>query len=395
MAQSQIRQPSLEELRAAFQAPQGQFDPSKITEAYATGATLADTIASKKLAREKAEQDLKKQIFDLTEAQNKKAEEDKAAQLLAPTTANQPVSTAVPATVGNVANVNPDTGEPSAQPVQTDMEQARKAELKGLALKLNPTAIAPALFGVQKTPQIAVNRQTGASRVVQPDDQGNFNLQPGEELKDIATAGVRADAILNKETNVGVDSTGQPLFANGKGEVKTGKTPNGQPILPKSATQQTAAVRDSAAYAKTILPHIQTVRNLVEQADQKGYIGPAAGRIYGQFLAGKVGSTGNPEADSLLGQLRAEDTLLKSGTLKVHFGSRGGQSMYEHFSDILNSGKQSKETLNGALNGVQDFIQGYADAGSQNPLAPAGGAAPAGNDIGSILRQLLPKKGAK
>lgn len=372
MAQSQIRQPSLEELRAAFAHPQGQFNPADITQAFATGSTLADTIASKALARQKAEQDLKKEIFDVTEAQNKKAEEDKAAQLLQnPVTSNTPVSSAVPATAGNVANVNPDTGEQTGQTVQNQLDTSRAADLKGLALKLNPSAIAPALYGVQKTPQIAVNRQTGSSRIVQPDVNGNFNLQPGEELKDIATAGVRADAILNKESVAGVDSTGKPLLVNGKGKFTTGETPNGQPMLPKSAVQPTAAVRDSAQYAKTLIPHIQDMRDLVSEADQKGYIGPAAGRLYGQFLAGKVGSTGNPDADELLGKLRATDSLLKSGTLKVHFGSRGGQAMYSHFSDLLNSGKQSAATMNGALDGVQEFLQGYADAGQQNPLAPA------------------------
>lgn len=398
MAQSQITPRTIAELKAAYAAPTSQFNPADITNAYATGSTLADTIASKSLERQKAEQSLKQEIFNLTEAQNKKSEEDKAAQLLQPVTSTTPVSSAVPATAGNVANVNPDTNavEQTPDQIQAKLDAERGPALKGLALKLNPTAIAPALFGVQKTPQIAVNRKTGASRIVQPDANGNFNIQPGEELKDLAVAGVRADSILDKKTNVGVDSTGQPLFANGKGEVTTSTTPNGQPILPKSATQQTAAVRDSAAYAKTLLPHIQQMRDTIAQADAKGYIGPAAGRVYGEFLTGKVGSTGNADADQLLGNLRAQDSLLKSGALKVHFGSRGGQAMYEHFSDILNSGKQSAQTLNGALNGVQEFIQGYADAGGQNPLAaPAGGGTPPPADIGALLRQMLPKKGAK
>ncbi len=124
----------------------------------------------------------------------------------------------------------------------------------------------------------------------------------------------------------------------------------------------TSQTKSTAEFARTIIPHIDTLRNLVEEADQKGYIGPAAGRVYGEFLAGKVGSTGDREADQLLGRLRATDSLMKTGTMKVHFGSRGGSQMYDHFSDMLNTGKQSKAVLNGALDGIEEFMQGYSDA---------------------------------
>lgn len=76
MAQSQIRVPSIEELKAAYSQP-ATFDPSKLTAQYATGMTLQDTIAQKALERKKAEEDLKKEIAAAQEmaAQQKRLEQ--------------------------------------------------------------------------------------------------------------------------------------------------------------------------------------------------------------------------------------------------------------------------------------------------------------------------------
>lgn len=179
-------------------------------------------------------------------------------------------------------------------------------------------------------------------------------------------------------TFIGNDADGNPLFANKRGAITPGTVPGGGPVLPKTSTMPTTTTRASAEFADTILPHIQSMRDLVQQADQKGFIGPGAGRVYGQFLAGKVGSTGNPEADKLLGQLQATDSLLKTGALRVHFGARGGAQMYDHFSNLLNSGKQSAAMLNGSLDALQSFMEGYSQAGKpgaqrQQPAAPASG----------------------
>jgi hypothetical protein len=155
-------------------------------------------------------------------------------------------------------------------------------------------------------------------------------------------------------------------------------------LLATSYNQQTnrekptSSTKASAEFATTIIPHIDTMRNLITEADSLGYIGPASGRVYNEFLAGKVGSTGDPNADQLLGKLRAYDSLLKTGAMRVHFGARGGQQMYEHFSDLLNSGKQSASILNGTLDGIEDFMQGYAEAGKP----------PGGNNKSSGLKTL-------
>lgn len=141
-------------------------------------------------------------------------------------------------------------------------------------------------------------------------------------------------------------------------------------------TMPTAAIRSMGETAVTVLPHIEELKNTIHEAAQQGFIGPVAGRVYGDFLAGKVGSTGDKSADALLGKLRAQDSLVKTAMLRTHFGARGGQQMYEHFANIMNTGVQSEEEMMGALDVMSNFAQGYAHAGGVNQNNfNAGGAA--------------------
>lgn len=180
-------------------------------------------------------------------------------------------------------------------------------------------------------------------------------------------------------TYLGPDQNGRPIGVNQKGETSIIALPEGSSfVAPKSSTAPTASERQSAGTAKVIIPLIDSMGDLIDRADAKGLIGPGSARINNLFLAGKVGTTGNPENDSILGELRAVDTFVKSGAMKVHFGSRGGQQMYEHFSTILNSGKQSSAQLKGALKGIRSVLTGYAKEGSM------GGYNPPENDISSM-----------
>ncbi len=175
---------------------------------------------------------------------------------------------------------------------------------------------------------------------------------------------------------MGNDPDGNAIFGDKNGNMfgPDGSAYQGK-VLPKSSNMPTSSTRSSSEFATTILPHIDEMRQMIKDADSKGYIGPAAGRVYGQFMAGKVGSTGNDDADQLLGKMRAMDSLLKTGSMRVHFGARGGANMYDHFSDMLNTGKQSAAMLNGSLDTMQKFMEGYAAAGK-----PAGNSKPENNN---------------
>lgn len=205
------------------------------------------------------------------------------------------------------------------------------------------------------------------------DVSGNkhFDLPPGSHLLPDSSKG--GSSSTGSQHYIGNAEDGSPVNQDKQGNFFVNGQPYNGKILSKSSETATASTRSSAEFAKTVVPHIQDMRNLVKEADQKGYIGPAAGRAYNQFMAGSVGSTGNPDADKLLGRLRATDSLLKTGAMKAHFGARGGQQMYDHFSELLNSGKQSAAMLNGSLDTLESFMQGYADAGSHNKPAEEDG----------------------
>lgn len=151
---------------------------------------------------------------------------------------------------------------------------------------------------------------------------------------------------------------------------------------------------NTAHFAQTVLPHISDLRNLIDQADQKGYIGPSAGRLYQKFLVGQVGSTGNPDADQLLGDLRSTASLVASGALRTHFGARGGQQMYDHFTKNLDTTTQSKALLTGELNGLESFMQGYAALGTHGMGIPTNPQSDQTQAILDALRASLPKKGS-
>lgn len=175
-------------------------------------------------------------------------------------------------------------------------------------------------------------------------------------------------------TFIGVDAGGNPINQTKKGHMTIFGNPYTGPVYPKSSDVPTAAARNSAESAKNILSQIDKVRQTIAEADKRGLVGPVAGRYFNQLAAGKVGTTGNAENDRLLGKLRAFDTFIKSGALKVHFGARGGQQMYQQFANILNSEKQTPALYNGALDGIQSVLEGYRQGGTiggGEPSAPS------------------------
>lgn len=162
------------------------------------------------------------------------------------------------------------------------------------------------------------------------------------------------------------DANGQPIVFNNKDKnpkpiiVPTNSVGGGnQTKIQLTPTSQT---RSSGEFASTILPHIDTLKTLIANADAKGYIGPMGGR-YQSFMSGKVGSTGDPQADYLLGQLRSTKDFLASGTMKAHVGARGGGDLLEHFLADMDTGKQSAQVLYGELDALKPFMEGYQQAG--------------------------------
>lgn len=144
-------------------------------------------------------------------------------------------------------------------------------------------------------------------------------------------------------------------------------------------TGPTMSSKNMGQMAATVPEHIADMRALIHQAAQKGYIGPLAGRVYVDFLAGKVGTTGDDEADYLLGNMKTNGKLLTSAMLRTHFNGRG-ISLYGSFEGMI-AAKQSEAMLMGDLDVFDKYIQQYSKMGQWSgaqqwaPLRPQTGNA--------------------
>lgn len=150
---------------------------------------------------------------------------------------------------------------------------------------------------------------------------------------------------------------GQPT-ADGSG----GAQPIG--LKQNQQTGPTAQSRNMAQMAATVAPHLDKLDALIDQADKAGYIGPAKGRVYRRLLAGEVGSTGDPKADRLLGNLVGANQLAASAMLRTHFGGRGAQQIMAKFQQQLSEGA-SAELLHGTLDEWRDYINSYSQMGGE------------------------------
>lgn len=151
---------------------------------------------------------------------------------------------------------------------------------------------------------------------------------------------------------------------------------NGNAIGWKSPTAPTANIKTQAQQAQDLSKLFKDVKAEIGRAQQAGKIGPGAGRI-NEFLTGKVGAE-DPE----FARLRMLGALTLSGTLKAHFGARGGGEMiYKDFENRFNTGKMTMGDLNAALDGMSTFMGQYAKrvattGDKNNPPATAPNGAP-------------------
>jgi hypothetical protein len=122
--------------------------------------------------------------------------------------------------------------------------------------------------------------------------------------------------------------------------------------------------------AATVEPHLQALKAEVQQLAP--YIGPVMGRLVVEGLAGKVGTTGNPELDRQLGHLISDLKLASSAVGRTHFAGRTGLPASQYFESLFNAA-QTPEKILGILDSVPSYIEGYEAMGKfapQQPLQP-------------------------
>lgn len=102
---------------------------------------------------------------------------------------------------------------------------------------------------------------------------------------------------------------------------------------------------------------INKALTMVDDAERQ--LGPFAGRIYGQYLMGDVGSTGSKATDEKLGALRTRILTIMTGAPPAISGttrSGGATGIMAQFHKVLDSDKMSAAALRGALADLKDSL---------------------------------------
>jgi hypothetical protein len=143
--------------------------------------------------------------------------------------------------------------------------------------------------------------------------------------------------------------------------VQQGQTSLDLKIAKDTGRLPTPDIIQRGQFSAELLPHIPTIQAELEEADKRGLLGPLIGRGT-EFMAGKIGSTGNPETDRFYNKLRSDLHLMSSGLNRAHFGGRAGIETLKYFEDLVGGSFRSKDSIFGTLDTAKDYLSSYASA---------------------------------
>ena len=109
-------------------------------------------------------------------------------------------------------------------------------------------------------------------------------------------------------------------------------------------TSVTRTMYESAPAVKSLA---QQTATSIDRAEKK--LGPLAGR-WSDIWVGKVGAT-----DPDIKKLRVDVALLTTRLMRMHVGGRGGEMMLKHFSELLDTAKDSPENMRAALTEIMQY----------------------------------------
>lgn len=128
----------------------------------------------------------------------------------------------------------------------------------------------------------------------------------------------------------------------------------------KVAGPESATTKNRRDMATAVGSHFDDVSSLIDEADSKGLLGPIAGRTFADFMAGKVGSTGNAENDALLGDLRTSMSMIRSGTASLHGRTGANVGIAKDIEKKMDEGHMSAAELKGSLKALKSWVDTYA-----------------------------------
>jgi hypothetical protein len=128
---------------------------------------------------------------------------------------------------------------------------------------------------------------------------------------------------------------------------------DGNLIPAKSPMSATNQERNASQQAKVMDSLIDTTLKVLDDPDLQNKLGPFQGRL-SEIIQGKVGAN-VPEFDTL----RTLGSFDASGMLKLHFGQRGGQAMYDKIHSMLDTGKMDLASLRESLKAFKTVAGTY------------------------------------
>lgn len=244
--------------------------------------------------------------------------------------------------------------DPTTDPVIKKFIQLRRITPKGETVPFEP------IGKVEKTPVDPLEHvNVGGSDVLTPRSQAagkaGFHVPPTPATQFIQTD--NGLALGDKRTGTTTPVT----------DKKTGSVV--QPQLPanmRMADMNSSRVNDS----------LDRMDSLLKEADKRGLTGPAAGRA-ADFMAGKVGTTGNADDDQLLGALKLDmQSVPPQIALALGEGARGASSvqMIANWKQLFNL--HGSDFVRGAMSETRKMLPRSAkkSGGTDTPPATSGGA---------------------
>lgn len=136
---------------------------------------------------------------------------------------------------------------------------------------------------------------------------------------------------------------------------------DGQPVMPRSPAQ----ILNRRGMASDVGSHFDKTEALLQEADDAGILGPLKGRTYADFMAGKIGTTGNANNDELLGELRMNLGMLASGVASLHGRAGANAGIAKDIQKKMDEGYMDPALIRGGLKSLRSWTSKYAgDGGS-------------------------------
>lgn len=136
-------------------------------------------------------------------------------------------------------------------------------------------------------------------------------------------------------------------------------------LAPKPTSQET----NRKSMAQSVQSRMDELQGQIDEADHMGLLGPAAGRV-SEFLSGKVGSTGDPVKDDLLGQLRMNLSAARSGFASLHGRGGANSGIAKELESRMDQGHMSRAELSGALKAMRSWVDDYAGGAKPTSTKP-------------------------